>query len=148
MALQGNIEFFKFEQTGTETVEVEVPMDIPAEHPQYENRGQTISMEQPILEEVKDEEKSFDNVYLIIQSCGFTQHKESEADKMWYLSIIYAVYESKEARDNLEPALQINDFTNMEKIDIDSDEFNNDNIVIFAYNKLKSIDSFSNMTDV
>lgn len=149
MALQGDIKFYKYEDSGeTEMVTVDVPEDIPAEHPQYENRGTTIEMEQPIINKVLDEEKSFTNVYTIISSCGFTQHNHSKDDKIWYLSIMYKVYESKEAKDNGAIQLQLNDWTPMTNIDLESEDFTSKTIVEYAYEELKNTEHFEDCVDV
>ena len=149
MALQGDIKFYKYEDSGeTEMVTVDVPEDIPAEHPQYENRGTTIEMEQPIINKVLDEEKSFTNVYTIISSCGFTQHNHSKDDKIWYLSIMYKVYESKEAKDNGAIQLQLNDWTPMTNIDLESEDFTSKTIVEYAYEELKKTEPFEDCVDV
>jgi|TARA_R100000084_G_C4652363_1_gene150602 hypothetical protein len=149
MALQGNIRFYKYEATGeTEIITVDIPEDIPAEHPQYENRGKTVEMEQPIIEKIIDEDKSFDNAYTIISSCGFTQHNHSKDDKIWYLSIMYKVFESKEAKDNGDLQLQLNDWTPMVNIDLESEEFTSKTIVEFAYDELKKTEAFSECVDV
>ena len=148
MALQGDIKFYKEVQNGTEVVEVDVPMEISEDHPQYKNRGTKVEMEIPKLEKVIDEEKSFTDVYTIIQSCGFTQHNHSVDDKIWYLSIMYKVFESKEAKDNGDLFLQLNDWTPMVNIDLDSEEFKSKTIVEFAYNELKKTEQFSTTENV
>jgi len=149
MALQGDIKFYKYVDTGkTEILEVDIPEELPADHPQYENRGKTVEMEQPIIEKVTDEEKSFDNAYTVISSCGFTQHNHSKDEKIWYLSIMYKVFESKESKDNGDLQLQLNDWTPMVHIDLESEEFTSKTIVQFAYDELKKTDAFSECIDV
>jgi len=148
MALQGDINFWLFRQNGTEMVDVDIPENIDEEHPHYESRGTTIQLEQPIMERYLDEERSFQDVYVVIQSCGFTQHNYSKDDKIWYLSIMYKVFESKESKDNLDTPLYLTDWTPMVDIDIESEEFNSQNIVDFAYNQLKIAEPFETMESV
>ena len=148
MALQGDIKFYKYIQNGTEMVEVDVPMELDEEHPQYKNRGTKIEIEQPKMETILDEDKSFDNAYTIISSCGFTQHNHSVDDKIWYLSIMYKVFESKEAKDNGDLFLQLNDWTPMVNINLESEDFTSKTIVEFAYNELKKTDAFSSCENV
>lgn len=148
MALQGDINFYLFRQNGTEMVDVDIPENIDEEHPHYESRGTTIQLEQPIMERYLDEERSFQDVYVVIQSCGFTQHNYSKDDKIWYLSIMYKVFESKESKDNLDTPLYLTDWTPMVDIDIESEEFNSQNIVDFAYNQLKIAEPFETMESV
>lgn len=148
MALQGDINFWLFRQNGTEMVDVYIPEQIDEEHPHYESRGTTIQLEQPIMERYLDEERSFKDVYVVIQSCGFTQHNYSKDDKIWYLSIMYKVFESKESKDNLDTPLYLTDWTPMVDIDIESEEFNSQNIVDFAYNQLKIAEPFETMESV
>lgn len=152
MALQGDIKFTKtieHPDGETEIVQMKVSEDVKEDDPHYEQRGTVIEKEQKKWIQVIDEDKSFEDVYLVINSCGFTQHKMSDGNKLWYISIIYHVYLSEEER-NLNPGRpeQINDWTDMELLDITSDEFLNTDIVTYAYNTLLKKYPFSDMVSV
>ncbi len=151
MALKGDIKFWKTidDPSGaTEIRTVQVPMDIAEDDPLYEHRGTKVEQEVPVTIEVLDEELSMGDVYLVIASCGFSQHKYDANNKFWYLSIIYHVYLSEEDRQQNNEPHQHADWTDMEFIDITSHEFLNTDIVTYAYNKLKSKQPFREMIDV
>tara|TARA_R100000742_G_C4278174_1_gene100704 strand:+ start:1711 stop:2169 length:459 start_codon:yes stop_codon:yes gene_type:complete len=152
MALQGNINFTKtieHPEGETETRVIYVPMDVAEDDPNYEHRGTKVESEEVKLLEVEDEDRSYEDVYLVINSCGFTQHRYGDNEKIWYLSIIYHIFLTAEDRElNPNAPHTVNDWTDMEWIDITSEEFTSTDIVTYAYNKLKSKKPFSEMIDV
>lgn len=152
MALKGNIEFYKSidDPSGeTELLTIQVPMDVSEDDPHYEHRGTKVEKQVPKKVLVIDEEFSYEDVYVVITSCGFTQYKYANDKKMWYLSIIYHVFLTEEDRE-LNPNMphKVHDYTDMQEIDRTSDEFLNTDIITYAYNTLKSKAEFSKMIDV
>lgn len=149
MALKGDILFTKsieHPEGETETVTIYVPMDVSEDDPNYEHRGTKIEVEQVKIIEVDDVDKSFEDVYLVITSCGFTQYKMSNNLKIWYLSIIYHIFLTEEDRElNPNAPHEVNDWTNMEEIDITSPDFQNKDIITYAYDTLKRQKPFETM---
>ena len=152
MALQGDIKFTKtidHPDGETEMLTIQVPEDAKEGHPYYEHRGTTIDVEQVKQVEVDDVDKSYEDVYLVITSCGFTQYKMSNNEKIWYLSIIYHVFLTEEDRDlNPNQPHSYHDWTNMQEIDIMSDDFQNKDIITYAYEHLNKQHPFQTMKKI
>jgi hypothetical protein len=152
MALKGDIKFTKtidHPDGETEMITIYVPMDASEDDPNYEHRGTKVEIEQVKKIEVEDLETSYDDIYLVITSCGFTQYKVSNNVKIWYLSIIYHVFLTEEDRE-LNPNMphKVSDWTNMDEIDITSSDFKDKDIITYAYDTLKKQHPFLTMKNV
>ena len=157
MALQGKITNYKvIEDTSAEKIEEVIRYDenIPEDHEDYDKRGteETILVYPKI--QVVDEEKSYDDAYLKIKACGFHQihtiHAETyDKEKTFYLNILYEIFRSKDHSDmdNTNPIERL-DWSEMEPIDIESEEFTSQNMMQYSYEVLNSQRAYLEMIKV
>tara|TARA_R100000084_G_C4560728_1_gene104470 strand:+ start:136 stop:582 length:447 start_codon:yes stop_codon:yes gene_type:complete len=103
MALKGNIKIYTLEvdENKTVTETIDLPENLPEDHPDYSLRGQRIQREFP---QTIEYQTLYENVYVQIISYMFHKrvhtHPDMEDLKDECLDLHYRVYESEEARRN------------------------------------------------
>jgi hypothetical protein len=158
MALEGKITRYKMvEDTDAEMVE-EVRTyieDIPEDHKDYDKRGTTETIMVYPKTQVIDEDRTYDDAYLKIRACGFHQtpkvHHQTtgETEKTFYLNILYDIYRSKDHADyDSGNPVEFLDWSEMEPIDLDAEEFTSQNIMQYAYEVLNSQQEYLEMNAV
>ncbi len=157
MALQGKITNYKvIEDTSAEKIEEKIRYDenIPEDHEDYDKRGteETILVYPKI--QVIDEEKSYDDAYLKIIACGFHQTPKAfndagEGEKTFYLNILYNIYRSNDHADyDSGNPVEFLDWSEMEPIDLNAEEFTSQNMMQYSYEVLNSQRAYLEMIKV
>lgn len=140
MALQGNYKKIttSFSETETETVEIIHPADLPESHPNYDKRGTTEVIENPVLITT---EEILENVYLIVT--GTTIEKSIDG---WNLSYAYRLFPSTDDNDSIDPGSD--DYVHLHTDSFALDETTLDaNPVESTYNYLKTLPECVNMVN-
>lgn len=157
MALQGKITRYKIvEDTDAEMVEEVITYieDIPEDHEDYDKRGTTETIMVYPKTQVIDEDRTYDDAYLKIRACGFHQtpkvHLDNgDTEKTFYLNILYDIYRSKDHADmSSGNPVEFLDWSEMEPIDLDSEEFTTKNIMQYGYEVLNSKQEYLEMNAV
>lgn len=98
MALSGNYTHYTEVPSETETVDVLItyPSNLEVDHPDYEKRGTTETIQQAALVE---ESTVYENIYLTVKVASLNVIEQTSDFKYVELSGFYRIYESEEARN-------------------------------------------------
>ena len=154
MALVGTFKHYAMVQSETETESFTfiVPEDVPEDNPDYPLRGQEKTVTQPVM--VEELINIITDCYVVVKAVAVhledTDRLESEINislsKGFRVNIMYNVYESKNAR-----LLGFNypylANQNSEIFYIDLSEIDNNNLLSWAYSKLKTMKGFEDLID-
>jgi len=154
MALVGTWKKYNIRESETETESFTftVPEDLPEGHPDYELRGQEKTVVQPTLEKILEE--TVENAYIIVKAVAI--HLEDrdrlqddidiDLGKGFRVNILFNIYQNKENRLLNFNMPYIAD-QNSDVFYIDLAEVDNNNILSWAYSKLKTIEGFEELID-
>ena len=160
MALQGNLQIWKVRESGEFN---ENQITYPDNYHDAELAGQTVTKQEPILEEYIDQE--INNAYVIIRMAAMhledydrivpdedgndveldVARGETKSGHRVYFQ--YHVYSSKEARQDkfFQPDLELDI---AEQVIVDDLGLNNMNIIEYCYNYLKSKNGFEQLNNI
>jgi hypothetical protein len=154
MALVGRFEKITSVESTTEFDEilVTIPDNLDPDHPEYEYRGQQKTFTQPKL--IHTVEWVMENAYIVIKAIAVhledIDRLENEIDnnfsKSFRVNIMYNVYESNEQR-LLNFHNPTERFQNSEVFYINLSEIQEKSILIWGYEKLKTLPGFENLED-
>jgi len=156
MALQGTLRFYEWHEDKSaepNIIEnVQVSDNLPEDHPQYENRGQIITVtEYPQVEVLAQEEE---DVYVIIEMCALhlidfiRDHENATTPKHFNVQYKYNVYFDKETRiNNLYDRMMEIEGGTVHIDNISQEDLNNKNLLAFCYEHLKQQRGFEDMID-
>lgn len=160
MALIGNIDIIGIRENGTKDVTVTFPENLREDDPNYENRGETVTIQEPVYEQFVEE--TLEDVYVIVRMAAihlsdsdrFTFDDEGneieidtprgETKQGYYVVYRYNVYESKEDRQDkfFSPTKELD---NVEMLFVDNLDLGGLNLIEFCYDNLKTKTGFENL---
>ena len=146
MALEGTIRFYEqhkdFDAEPIIIPNVTIPDIVEEDHQYYEQRGETIDVEEyPEVEVLVQEEN---NVYVIIEMCALhlidfiRDHENSTVEKYFNVQYKFRVYQDKETRtSNLYNSMMEIEGDTVHISNISKEDLNNKNLLAFCYDHLK-----------
>lgn len=140
MALQGNYTHTYQDTEDTESISVlvEYSETMEVDDPNYSKRGTSETLIQNVP---KQKTSNFPNAYIMVPSVNLTS-KIVDGVKSYDAIIEYRVYSSEDSRNTNIESYEYSDLV------IISDIGDLKNPFIIAYEQLKTLDQFSNLTDV
>ena len=137
MAIQGDFIFKKYVKTGEEEYTVTVPEDVPETDPNYEHRGQEITLTKDVGEWVDDPDETYIDHILAINSCGIHSERNRPDNKRWSVAMILAIYENGDDRNYARKVVKSINYQNFESIDFEEVQQSAD-VYEYCYNYLKN----------
>lgn len=148
MALRGDFIFKKWVVTGQEEYTVLVPEDVLESDPNYDKRGQEITLTKDVGEWQDDPEETYLDHILAINSCGIHSERNRPDNKRWSVAMILALYENEDHRNNATLVAKSINYQNFESIDFKDVQQATD-VYEFCYNYLKeNADWIRNVEDI
>lgn len=140
MALSGNYIKYSYTPSLTETefVDYTYPLNLYVESPDYDKRGTTIQVEQPVMTTITE---NFENVYLIIT--GVTIEKSFD---LWNFQFAYRLFPNTDNNENIDAFNDEFLFQSIEFLSLDTTALPS-NPYELAYEHLKTQPSCANMTN-
>ena len=139
MALTGSFNYYTYEvhPTETESVTMELPANLPENDPNYELRGTTATIEQPVMVE---NNTHYPSVHIFISAASVNTVASLSDRNLVNLHYIYKVYNSKEDRITENHIIE-------DGITTEWDYDTNSNPTEVAYNHLRTQKGFEELTN-